>query len=177
MSAKSSAGISIDPTAYVAPGAALVGTVTLGPRSSVWFHVTLRGDIAPIRVGADSNIQDGAVVHVDRDAPALLGQRVTLGHGAIVHASTIEDDVLVAMKAVVLSGCHVGRHSLIGAGAVLPEGTRVPEGSLVLGVPGKVIRPLTAEEIERVHRNAADYVELARAYRQGGFTVFDEGKR
>ncbi len=175
MSAKSSAGISIDPTAYLAPGAALVGTVTLGPRSSVWFHVTLRGDIAPIRVGADSNIQDGAVVHVDRDVPALIGQRVTLGHGAIVHASTIEDDVLVAMKAVVLSGCHVGRHSLIGAGAVLPEGTRIPEGSLVLGVPGKVVRPLTPEEVERVHRNASAYVELARAYREGAFTMFSGG--
>jgi carbonic anhydrase/acetyltransferase-like protein (isoleucine patch superfamily) len=177
MSAESSAGISIDPTAYVAPGASLVGTVALGPRASVWFHVTLRGDIAPISVGADSNIQDGAVVHVDRDVPALIGQRVTLGHGAIVHASTIEDDVLVAMKAVVLSGCHLGRHSLIGAGAVLPEGTRVPEGSLVLGVPGKVIRPLEPAEIERIHRNATAYVELGRAYRKGGFTVFDGGTR
>jgi len=94
-----------------------------------------------------------------------------MGHGAIVHASVIEDDVLVAMKAVVLSGCRIGRHCLIGAGAVVPEGTEVPEGSLVLGVPGRVVRPLKPEEIERIHRNARSYVELARAYREGRIQV------
>lgn len=167
MSRTSSAGLVIDPTAYVAPGASLVGDVRLGARSSVWFQVTLRGDIAPITVGAESNIQDGSIVHVDEGRPAVIGDRVTLGHGAIVHGAMIADDVLVAMGAGVLSGCRVGRHSLIGAGAVVPEGTIIPEGSLVLGVPGKIVRPLTPEEIERIHRNASSYVALAREYREG----------
>lgn len=163
--------LAIDPTAYVAPGAALVGEVTVGALASIWFQVTVRGDVAPIVIGSESNVQDAAVVHGDPGRPTWIGSRVTMGHGAIVHASVIEDDVLVAMKAVVLSGCRVGRHCLIGAGAVLPEGTEVPEGSLVLGVPGKVVRKLKPEEIERIHRNARSYVELARAYREGRITV------
>jgi len=159
--------LQIDPTAFVAPGAALVGAVTLGRAASVWFNATLRGDMAPITIGEESNIQDNCVVHVDHGAPARLGARVTMGHGAIVHAATIEDEVLVAMKAVVLSGCHVGRRSIIGAGAVVPEGTRIPAGSLVLGLPARVVRPLRPEEIERVMQNAQSYVELAAAYRSG----------
>lgn len=159
--------IQIDPTAFVAPGAALVGEVSVGRDASIWFNASLRGDLEPIIIGAESNVQDGCVVHVDRGRPTRIGDRVTVGHGAIVHAAVIEDDVLVAMKAVVLSGCHVGRHSLIGAGAVLPEGTRVPEGSLVLGVPGRVVRPLRPEEIERIHANARSYVDLSRAYLDG----------
>ena len=159
--------LTIDPTAYVAPGAVLVGAVTLARHASVWFNATLRGDLEPISIGEESNVQDGCVVHVDRGRPARIGARVTLGHGAVVHASIIEDDVLVAMKAVVLSDCHVGSNCLIGAGAVLPEGTKVPEGSLVLGVPGRVVRALRPEEIERIHANARAYVELARAYRDG----------
>jgi carbonic anhydrase/acetyltransferase-like protein (isoleucine patch superfamily) len=99
--------------------------------------------------------------------PARIGERVTLGHGAIVHGAEIEDDVLVAMRAVVLSGCRVGRDSLIGAGAVVPEDTTIPAGSLVLGIPGRVVRPLRPEEIERIHKNAQSYVDLARAYREG----------
>lgn len=159
----------IDPTAFVAPGAALVGDVTIGAGASVWYNATLRGDLEAIVIGAESNVQDNCVVHVDVDQPAWIGARVTLGHGAIVHAATIEDEVLVAMKAVVLSGCVVGTGSLIGAGAVLPEGTRVPPGSLVLGVPGRVVRPLKPEESERVRRNASSYVTLAAAYRAGAF--------
>ncbi len=169
--------IEIDPTAYVAPGAALVGEVRLGRNASVWFHATLRGDLAPVVIGAESNIQDACVVHVDSGRPTRIGDRVTVGHGAIVHASVIEDDVLVAMKAVVLSGCHVGRHTLIGAGAVLPEGTRVPGGSLVLGVPGRVVRALRPDEIERIQTNARSYVELARAYREGSVRPAREDDR
>ena len=169
------ARVVIDPTAFVAPGAALVGDVAIGASASVWFNATLRGDLEAIVVGEESNIQDNCVVHVDVDQPAIIGARVTLGHGAIVHAATIEDEVLVAMKAVVLSGCHVGTGSLIGAGAVLPEGMRVPPGSLVLGVPGRVVRPLRPEESERVRRNARSYVELAAAYRAGGFAAGGPG--
>ena len=163
--------LTIDPTAYVAPGAALVGEVSVGRNASIWFNATVRGDMEPIAIGAESNVQDACVVHVDRGRPTRIGDRVTLGHGAIVHASVVEDDVLVAMNAVVLSGCHIGRHTLIGAGAVLPEGTSVPEGSLVLGVPGRVVRPLRPEEIERIHANARAYVELSRAYRDGAVRV------
>src|SRR2546426_838589 len=129
--------LTIDPTAYIAPGASLVGEVSVGRNASIWFNATVRGDMEPIVIGAESNVQDACVVHVDRGRPTKIGDRVTLGHGAIVHASVLEDDVLVAMKAVVLSGCHIGRHSMIGAGAVIPERTHVPEGSLVLGVPGR----------------------------------------
>jgi carbonic anhydrase/acetyltransferase-like protein (isoleucine patch superfamily) len=159
--------LTIDPTAYIAPGAALVGEVSVGRNASIWFNTTLRGDMEPIAIGAESNVQDGCVVHVDRGRPTKIGDRVTLGHGAIVHASVVEDDVLIAMKAVILSGCHIGRHSLIGAGAVVTEGTRVPEGSLVLGVPGRVVRTLGPDDIERIHANARAYVELSRAYRDG----------
>ena len=159
--------LTIDPTAFVAPGATLVGEVSVGRNASVWFNATVRGDMEPIAIGAESNVQDACVVHVDRGRPTRIGDRVTLGHGAIVHASVVEDDVLVAMKAVVLSGCHIGRHCLVGAGAVIPEGTRVPAGSLVLGVPGRVVRPLRTDEIDRIHANARAYVELSRAYRDG----------
>lgn len=157
--------LALDPTAWVAPGAALVGDVTLGRASSVWFNATVRGDLAPVVIGDESNIQDNCVVHVDEGMPARIGARVTLGHGAIVHAAVIEDEVLVAMKAVVLSGCHIGTGSLIGAGAVVPEGTRIPPGSLVLGLPGRVVRPLRPDELERVRVNARSYVTLAAAYR------------
>lgn len=163
--------LQIDRTAFVAPGAALVGEVTVGRNASIWFQATLRGDMEPITLGAESNVQDACVVHVDHGRPTVIGDRVTLGHGAIVHASVIEDDVLIAMKAVILSGCHVGRNCLVGAGAVVPEGTVVPEGSLVLGVPGRVVRALRPEEIERIHQNARAYVDLSRAYRDGRVRV------
>jgi len=163
--------LTVDPSAWVAPGAALVGEVSIGARASVWFQATVRGDLAPIAIGEESNVQDQCVLHVERDGPVRLGRRVTLGHGAIVHGAIVEDEVLVAMKAVVLSGCHIGRHSIVGAGAVVPEGTSVPPGSLVLGVPGRVVRPLKDDEIERIVRNAASYVELAAAYRAGEVQV------
>lgn len=169
--------IQIDPTAYVAPGATLAGEVSVGRDASIWFNASLRGDLEPIVIGAQSNVQDGCVVHVEHGRAARIGDRVTVGHGAIVHAAVIEDDVLIAMNAVVLSGCHVGRNSLVGAGAVVPEGTRIPEGSLVLGVPGRVVRPLRPEEIERIHANARSYVDLARAYRDGVIRVPPEPSR
>lgn len=176
MSAYRATKLQIDPTAFIAPGAALVGEVTVGRNASIWFNATVRGDMEPITIGAESNVQDACVVHVDRGRPTTIGDRVTLGHGAIVHASTVENDVLVAMKAVILSGCHIGRHSLIGAGAVVPEGTRIPEGSLVLGIPARVVRALRADEIERIHENARAYVELSRAYRDGSIRVPQGGE-
>lgn len=165
--------LSIDRTAYVAPGAALLGEVTVGPRASIWFNATVRGDLEPIFIGAESNVQDGCVIHVDRGRPTRIGAGVTIGHGAIVHAATVGDDCLIAMKAVVLSGSVIGRGCLIGAGAVVPEGTVVPEGSLVLGLPGKVVRTLKPEETERIRANARSYVDLARAYIKGVIRVPD----
>jgi len=159
--------LELDPTAWVAPDARLVGEIRVGREVSIWFHTTLRGDLEPIDIGPESNVQDGSVLHVDRGLPCRIGARVTIGHGAVVHGAVVEDDCLVAMGAVVLSGCRIGRHSLIGAGAVVPENTMVPEGSLVLGVPGRVVRPLRPEEIDRIHANARSYVDLARAYREG----------
>jgi carbonic anhydrase/acetyltransferase-like protein (isoleucine patch superfamily) len=159
--------LTIDPSAYVAPDASLAGEVRIGRNASVWFQTVLRGDMAPISIGAESNVQDGCVVHVDEGLPAHIGARVTMGHGAIVHGAVIEDDCLVAMRAVVLNGCRVGRNCLIGAGAVLTENTTVPPGSLVLGVPGRLARPLRPEELERIRDNARSYSELAAAYRQG----------
>ena len=168
--------LTIDQSAYVAPDASLAGDVTIGAHASIWFQAVLRGDLAPIVIGDDSNVQDGCVVHVDENLPAIIGARVTLGHGAIVHGAVIEDDCLIAMRAVVLNGCRVAKHCLIGAGAVLTENTSVPEGSLVLGVPAKVIRPLRAEEIERVHTNARSYMDLAAAYRAGTLRPAEIGR-
>jgi len=159
--------LTIAESAWVAPDASLAGEVTIGERVSVWFQSVLRGDMAPIVIGAESNIQDGCVVHVDENLPAIIGARVTLGHGAIVHGATVGDDCLIAMRAVVLSGCRVGRNCLVGAGAVLTENTSVPDGSLVLGIPAKVVRALRAAEIERIRANARAYLELAAAYRDG----------
>jgi carbonic anhydrase/acetyltransferase-like protein (isoleucine patch superfamily) len=161
----------IDPTAYVAPGATVVGDVEIRRDASIWFHATVRGDVAPVIIGEGSNIQDACVVHVDPGRPTRIGASVTMGHGAVVHGSVLEDHVLVAMKAVILTGCRIGRNCLIGAGAVLSEGMTVPEGSLVLGVPARVIRPLRQVEIERVNENALSYVDLARAYREGTIRV------
>jgi len=159
--------LQIAPGVFIAPGAALVGEVTIGEESSVWYHATLRGDMAPVRVGRASNIQDGAVVHVHDEHPAVIGDRVVVGHRAIVHGATVEDEVLVGMGAILLNGSRVGSRSIVGAGAVVPEGFEVPQGSLVLGVPARVVRPLREEEIERIRHNARQYVEYARRYREG----------
>ena len=142
----------IDSTAYVHPTAVVLGDVTLGARVSVWPTAVLRGDSDTIVIGADSNVQDGAVIHVDEGIPTRVGNRVAIGHRAIVHGATIDDDVLIAMGAVLLNGVHVGSGSIIGAGAVLPEGKRIPENSLVIGVPGRIVRQTTNEEqIGRAH--------------------------
>jgi gamma-carbonic anhydrase len=152
---------------YVAPGAVLVGDVTLGDFSSVWFQAALRADLNSIRIGSKSNIQDGAVVHVADEHGTLVGESVTVGHGAVLHACTIGDEVLVGMNAVILDGAEIGARSIIGANALVTSGTRVPEGSLFLGSPGKVVRMLSAEEQESLAAWADRYVILAESYRTG----------
>lgn len=160
---------SVNPTAWLAPGAVVVGAVTLHELSSIWFGAVLRGDINRIVVGPRSNIQDGAVVHVSDDEAALIGTEVTVGHRAIVHACNVGDGVLVGMGAVLLDGCRIGAESLIAAGALVPKGMVIPEGSLVVGTPARVIRPLNTEERAANRRLAAKYVEVSRRYRELGW--------
>lgn len=156
----------IHPTAFIAPGAHVIGDVTLAKGASVWFTAVLRGDLNAIRVGEDTNIQDGCVLHVDRDKPCILKRGIILGHQATAHACVIEDGVLVGIGARILSGARVGKFSLIGAGAVVRENAVIPERSLVLGVPGKVIRRLTPKEIADHVPWAKRYRELAKIYRK-----------
>lgn len=155
----------IDPTAFVAPGATVVGDVELGPDSGVFYGAVVRGDRSPVRLGAGSNLQDNVVVHSDPGHPCTIGAGVSVGHGAVVHGCTVADGVLVGMNATVLNGAVVGEGSLVAAGAVVLEGTVVPPRSLVAGVPAKVRRELTAEEQERVRTNARTYVQLSAEHR------------
>jgi carbonic anhydrase/acetyltransferase-like protein (isoleucine patch superfamily) len=154
-------------TAYVHPSAVVLGRVTLGARASVWPTAVLRGDGDAIVVGDESNIQDGAVVHVDPGLPVHIGRRVTVGHRAVLHGCTVEDGALVGIGALVLNGAVVGAGALIGAGAVVTEGMVVPPGTLVLGMPGRVVRPLTPEQAARVARGWEAYVLLSDAHRRG----------
>lgn len=152
--------------AFVAQGAMVLGDVTLGAHSSVWFGAVLRGDINRIVVGHHSNIQDNAVLHLADDYPCVLGNYVTVGHLAMVHACTVKDQVLVGMGSTILDGAVIGKQCIIGARALVTRGTRIPPGSLVLGSPAKVVRKLTAEEKASLKRLAGKYVQLAAYYRK-----------
>ena len=157
----------IHPTAFVHPTAVVLGDVTLGARVSVWPTAVIRGDSDSITIGDDSNVQDGTIVHVDAGLPCVIGKRVGIGHRAIVHGATIEDDVLIAMGAILLNGVHVGTGSIVGAGAVVREGMRIPPNSLVLGVPGRIARSTTEEELERIRKTVQSYLDLQAQYRSG----------
>jgi carbonic anhydrase/acetyltransferase-like protein (isoleucine patch superfamily) len=153
-------------SAYVDPAATIIGDVTIGESSSVWPGAVIRGDINTIRIGARTNIQDGAVLHVMREKFGLeLGDSVTVGHGAVLHGCKIESRVLVGMGAIVLNGVRVGAGSIIAAGTLVLEGTVVPAGSLFLGHPGKFLRALTPQDLESIDRYAARYVEYSETYR------------
>jgi carbonic anhydrase/acetyltransferase-like protein (isoleucine patch superfamily) len=146
-------------SAYVDQSAQVIGDVHLGAESSVWMNVVIRGDVNYIRIGARTNVQDGTIVHVMREThPTVIGDDVTIGHGAVVHGCTIENRCLIGMGAVVLNGCRVGTGSIVAAGAVLPEGMVVPPGSMVMGVPAKVRRSLTTEEDTSIKWYADNYV-------------------
>jgi carbonic anhydrase/acetyltransferase-like protein (isoleucine patch superfamily) len=151
--------------AFLAPGAVLIGAVTLGEGVSIWYGCVLRADTATITVGRDVNIQDGCILHADPDFPALLGDRVSLGHGAIVHGATVEDEVLIGMRATVLNGAHIGRGSVVAAGALVRPGVRIPPGSLVAGVPGVVRREVNDEERELIARTTRNYLRHAAVQR------------
>ncbi|WP_308818880.1 gamma carbonic anhydrase family protein [Pseudonocardia alni] len=151
--------------AWVAPGAVLAGEVRVGPETGIWYTCVIRADLAPITLGARTNVQDGSVLHADPGFPATIGDGVTIGHRAVVHGCTVEDDVLIGMGAVLMNGVHVGAGSLIAAGAVLTQGTVVPPGSLVAGVPGKVRRELGEAERNSIPLSAAAYVHLLGLHR------------
>lgn len=157
----------IDPTAFVADDAQVIGDVRLGPGSSVWFHVVLRGDDNYIEVGAGTNIQDGSIVHVENQvSPAVIGQNCVIGHNAIIHGCEIGDECLIGMGAIVLSGARLGAHCIVAAGAVVPEGKEFPARSLLMGIPAKAVRRVTDAELARIRRGARHYQELAREYRE-----------
>ena len=156
----------VDPEAFVADGATLVGAVRLAAGASVWYASVVRADGAPIEVGEGSNVQDGCVLHSDPDYPVRVGARCTIGHRAVVHGCTVGDDSLVGMGAVLLNGVVLGAGSLVAAGTVLLEGTEVPPGSLVAGVPGKVKREVSDAERERIRSGTESYVQRARRYRE-----------
>ena len=155
----------IDPTAFVHPLAFIAGDVTIGRRVSIWPFASIRGDRDLVTIGDDSNVQDGCVVHVDDNMPCHIGKRVGVGHRAIVHGAEIADDVLIAMGAILLNGVKVGSGSIIGAGAVVREGFVVPPNSLVLGVPGRIVRETTADERARIAKTVESYLELQKRFR------------
>ena len=153
------------PSAFVHPLAYVTGDVTIGARVSIWPFASIRGDTDAITIGDESNVQDGCVLHCDEGVPCHVGKRVGIGHRAIVHGAIVEDDVLIAMGAILLNGVRVGSGSIIGAGAVVREGFVVPPNSLVLGVPGRIVRETTIEERARISRTVKSYVEMQERYR------------
>lgn len=157
--------MNVHPTAWVAPGAIVLGEVTLGERASVWYGAILRGDNDRIVVGAETNLQDGTIVHVDEGVPCLIGRRVGVGHRALLHGCTVEDECLIGMASTVLNRAVIGTGSVVAAGALVPEGMKVPPGSLVMGVPGRVVRPVDDQLRERIQMTWVHYIEQARRHR------------
>ncbi|AIL32331.1 gamma carbonic anhydrase family protein [Basilea psittacipulmonis] len=154
----------IDASAYVFENATVIGDVTLEKNTSVWSHVSIRGDNAPIYVGAGSNIQESSVLHVDAGVPLFIGENVTVGHQAMLHGCHIGDGSLIGMSAIILNHAKIGKNCLIGAGAIIPEGKEIPDNSLVIGI-AKVVRTLTPQDIEAMHANTRHYVEQAQTYK------------
>jgi carbonic anhydrase/acetyltransferase-like protein (isoleucine patch superfamily) len=159
----------IDPSAWIAPSAVIVGDVAIGAEASVWFGAVVRGDVERIRIGARSNVQDHATIHVTTDRyGTVVGADVTVGHAAVLHGCTIDDQCLIGIGAIVLDGAHIGEQSLVGAGAVVTARTEIPARSLVLGTPARPVRPLTDDEIAGLAASAARYVAHAQRYRTQG---------
>lgn len=166
---------SIHPTVYVSPSASLTGAIWIGEMSSVWHGVTMRGDFHEIRIGSQSNIQDGACLHNNTQDPCILGDRCSVGHLAIVHGARIEDDCLIGMGAIVMNGVVVGAGSIVGAGALVLDGMQIPPGSLVLGNPAKVRGPLTDEQKKLIPHTWKSYVNYSRTYLHYGVKPWKQG--
>jgi carbonic anhydrase/acetyltransferase-like protein (isoleucine patch superfamily) len=154
---------------YIAPGAVVTGEVVLGPGVNIWFASVVRGDLARITLGARVNIQDGCVLHTDHDIPQDIAEGVVVGHGAVVHGRSIGRDCLIGIGARLLSGCEIGEESLIAAGTLVTENRRIPPRSVVMGVPGKVVREIRPEELERTRAICAHYIEMAQRYARGAY--------
>ena len=154
-------------TAWVADSAQVIGNVDLAEGVSVWFGAVLRGDNEPMRIGRNSNVQDGSMLHSDPGSPLTLGEGVTVGHQVMLHGCSVGDGSLIGIKAVVLNGAKIGKNCLVGAGALVTEGKEFPDGSMILGSPANVVRQLTPEQIEGMQRAAAHYVSNARRYAAG----------
>ncbi len=152
------------PQSWVAPNATLIGKVRLQAGASVWFNAVLRGDNELIDIGENSNVQDGTVMHTDMGSPLTIGQGVTIGHNAMLHGCTVDDYSLIGINAVILNGARIGKHCIIGANALIPEGKEIPDGSLVMGSPGKVVRELTDAQKKMLEASAAHYVHNAQRY-------------
>jgi carbonic anhydrase/acetyltransferase-like protein (isoleucine patch superfamily) len=155
----------VHPSVFIAAGAVVIGDVTLGENVSVWFNAVLRGDSESLLIGADCNIQDGAICHADPELPLVIGRGVTVGHRAIAHGAYIGDHSLIGMGTIVMNGARIGAHCLVGAGALVTEGKVFPARSLILGSPARVIRSVTDDEIAKMRRTAADYVDRGRAFK------------
>jgi gamma-carbonic anhydrase len=156
----------IHPTAFIAPGAVIIGDVEIGPESSIWFGAVVRGDVNYIRIGAATSIQDGSILHVTHDThPLVLEDCITVGHSVTLHGCTIRRHVLVGMGATILDGADIGPESLVGAGCLVPEEMKVPPRVLVVGVPARIVRPLTDAEVAGLHESAERYIRYARNYR------------
>ncbi len=151
---------------YIAESAQVMGEVIIGEYSSIWPNAVLRADIEPIRIGKCSSIQDGVLIHVNWGLPAIVGDYVTVGHGAIIHGCKIADNCLIGMGAIILDGAEIEKNCLIGAGSLIPEGKRIPEGSLVLGVPGRVVRKLNQKETRKLKDAALEYLDFAKKFKR-----------
>lgn len=156
----------IDSGVFVAEGAQVIGRVRIKAKASIWYNAVLRGDVDKIIIDEGSNVQDCAVFHVDKDCPCIIGKRVTIGHGAVIHGCTIKDGALIGMNATVLDGAVVEEGALIGANALVPEGKVIPAGMLAVGIPAKVLRPLTDEEKARIEAGVEEYIKLAAESRE-----------
>lgn len=156
----------IDPTAFVAQGAVVIGDVQIQANASVWFGAVVRGDTETIFIGSGSNVQDLSLLHADQGVPCTLGNNVTVGHAAIVHGAIVEDDCLIGMRATILNGVRIGKGSLIAAGSLVTEGTVIPPGSVVMGSPASVRRVVTETDTARIAHAAEHYIQLAQVYRQ-----------
>lgn len=156
----------IDTTAWIAPNATVIGDVRLGAGANVWWNAVLRGDNDPITIGTNTNVQDGSVLHTDAGVPLTLGSNVTVGHLVMLHGCTVGDNSLIGIGAVILNRAVIGRNCIVGANTLIPEGKTYPDGVLILGSPGKVVRPLEPEEIARLAHSASHYVDNAKRYAQ-----------
>ncbi len=161
----------IDPTVFIAPGAIVLGDIHIGPSASIWYNSVIRGDTERISIGQETNIQDLTMVHADPGVPCLVGSRVTVGHRVILHGCIIDDECLIGMGAVLLNRVRLGRGSVVGAGAVLLEGTEIEPGSLVVGVPGRVVRKVDEASQRRIEHAWRHYIAQAQQHRAGAFPI------